>query len=393
MKRLSQITVVIVIVYIVAAILILSKKRSSINPFMTATSSHNNSAIQEKSKEKLIPGSCTIFGISYNGSVFMGNNEDWKNPLTFFWVKPAKEGEYGILYFGYDDFGPQGGINEKGLAFDGNALPYIKINSHPDRLQPSEAIVNNIIMQKCATVEEAIKMANSYDWGKIYSGKFAGQYLLADATGDAAVIGFGSDGELAVTRKPSGNGYIVSTNFNRANPENRYGAYPCRRFKIASKMLESINKEEDLTLNFLASVLDAVHEDGRTIKTLYSNIFDLKNGIVYLYFMHDYKNVCKLNAYEIISSNQPPKRIKDIFPQNIPEKGSDGDQNYSLKVGLIIGWIILVIGSLIIAFSKIFRYNGISRKKRVLWILIILFMGPIGLIFLFIAKNCNQVNK
>jgi len=393
MKSKNQIFIVLFFISIVLVILILMNKKSSIYPFKTSTASHNISLVQKNSEKRLIPGSCTIFCISYNGSVYMGNNEDWKNPLTYFWVKPAKEDEYGILYFGYDDFGPQGGVNEKGLAFDGNALPYIKVNSHPEKLQPSEAIVNYIIMKKCATVEEAIKMATSYDWGKIYSGKFAGQYLLADATGDAAVIGFGSNGELAVTRKPSGNGYIVSTNFNRANPENRYGAYPCRRFKIASKMLESINKEEDLTPNFLASVLDAVHEDSRTIKTLYSNIFDLKNGIVYLYFMHDYKNVCKLNAYEIISSNQPPKRIKDIFPQNIPEKGSDGDQNYSLKVGLIIGWIILVIGSLIIAFSKIFRYNGISRKKRVLWILIILFLGPIGLISLFIAKNWDQVNK
>ncbi len=393
MKRLNQITVVIAIVSIVAAILTLSKKRASIYPFMTATASNINSGIQEKPEEKLIPGSCTIFCISYNGSVFMGNNEDWKNPLTYFWVRPAKEGEYGILYFGFDDFGPQGGVNEKGLAFDGNALPYVSINSHPDRLQPSEAIVNNIIMQKCSTVEEAIKMATSYDWGKIYSGKFAGQYLLADATGDAAVIGFGTDGELAVTRKPSGNGYIVSTNFNRANPENRYGTYPCRRFDVASKMLESINKEEDLTTDFIASVLDATHEDGRTIKTLYSNIFDLKNGIVYLYYMHDFKDVCKLNTYEIINSKQPPKRIKDIFPQNISENESVGNQNNSLKVGLIVGWIILVIGSLTIAFSKIFRYNGISSKIKVFWILIILFLGPIGLVFLTIAKNRNQINK
>ncbi len=36
-------------------------------------------------------------------------------------------------------------------------------------------------------------MARSYDWGTIYSGKFAGQYLLADATGDACVLGFGAD--------------------------------------------------------------------------------------------------------------------------------------------------------------------------------------------------------
>jgi len=393
MKRKNQIFIVLFFISIVLVILILMNKKSGIYPFKTPTASHNNSVVQENSEERLIPGSCTIFCISYNESVYMGNNEDWKNPLTYFWVKPPKEDEYGILYFGYDDFGPQGGVNEKGLAFDGNALPYIKVNSHPEKLQPSEAIVNYIIIKKCATVEEAIKMATSYDWGKIYSGKFAGQYLLADATGDAAVIGFGSNGELAVTRKPSGNGYIVSTNFNRVNPENRYGIYPCRRFNIASKMLESINKEEDLTPDFLASVLDAVHEDGRTIKTLYSNIFDLKNGIVYLYYMHNYKDVCKLNVNEIISRNNPPKRIKDIFPQNIPEERSDGNQNYSLKITLIVGWIILVIGSLILAFSKNFRHIPISGRKRVIWILLILLLGPIGLIFLTTNKNRNKVNK
>jgi hypothetical protein len=61
-------------------------------------------------------------------------------------------------------------------------------------------------------------MARSYDWGTIYSGKFAGQYLLADAKGDACVLGFVADGELAITRKPGGDGFIVSTNFNRAYP-------------------------------------------------------------------------------------------------------------------------------------------------------------------------------
>jgi len=86
-------------------------------------------------------------------------------------------------------------------------------------------------------------MASSYDWGTLYSGKFAGQYHLADATGDAVVIGFGSDGELAFTRKAKGDGHLVSTNFNRAFPENRYVPYPCPRFARASEMLERINKE------------------------------------------------------------------------------------------------------------------------------------------------------
>lgn len=264
--------------------------------------------------ERFMPGSCTIFSVSFGESVFFGNNEDWRNPLTYIWVEPSGEGKYGVLCVGFDDLGPQGGINEKGLAFDGNALPYVPIKSYPDRLQPSEAVVNKIIMQKCATVEEAITMARSYDWGTIYSGKFAGQYLLADATGDACVLGFGADGELAVTRKPKGNGFIVSTNFNRSNPENRNNPYPCKRYETATRMLEKVNKEGDLTLAFLVSVLDAVHEEGWRINTLYSNIFDLKKGIAYFYDRHRYDRVAELDVIETIKSRQPPKLIKDLFP-------------------------------------------------------------------------------
>ena len=50
-------------------------------------------------------------------------------------------------------------------------MPYVPIKTYPERLQPSEAIVNKIILRKCATVTEAIATARSYDWGTIYSGK------------------------------------------------------------------------------------------------------------------------------------------------------------------------------------------------------------------------------
>jgi penicillin V acylase-like amidase (Ntn superfamily) len=270
-------------------------------------------------QERLIPGSCTIFSVSKGGSVFFGNNEDWRNPLTYVWVEPPGEGKYGVLCVGFNDFGPQGGINEKGLAFDGNALPYLPIKTYPERRQPSEAIVNKIIIHRCATVEEAIAMARSYDWGTIYSGKFAGQYLLADATGDACVLGFGADGELGVTRKPKGDGFIVSTNFNRVFPENRYYTYPCNRYETAKRMLEQAVKAGDLTVESLASILDAVHQEGLRAPTLYSNIFDLKNGVAYFYDGHRYDRVARLDVAETIRSKQPPRRIKDLFPPEIPE--------------------------------------------------------------------------
>ncbi len=261
-----------------------------------------------------MPGSCTIFCVSRGESVFFGNNEDWRNPLTYLWVEPAGKGKYAVLCVGFDDLGPQGGINEKGLAFDGNALPYVPIKTYPERLQPSEAIVNKIIMHNCATVEEAIAMARSYDWGTIYSGKFAGQYLLADATGDACVLGFGADGELAVTRKAKGDGFIVSTNFNRADPNNRYYTYPCPRYETASRMLEKLVKENRVTVESLAAVLDAVHQEGRT-PTLYSNIFDLRKGIAYFYDQHQYDRVARLDVAATIKSAPPPRRISDLFPQ------------------------------------------------------------------------------
>ena len=107
-------------------------------------------------RDPSMPGSCTILSVTKGDSVFFGNNEDWRNPNTFVWVEPPGSGKYGVLCLGFDDLGPQGGINEKGLAFDGNALPYIPIKTHSDRLQPKEAIVNKMIMHNCATVEEAI---------------------------------------------------------------------------------------------------------------------------------------------------------------------------------------------------------------------------------------------
>ncbi len=157
-KRLS-VQIVTILLFTVSIILIIYKAFDYFSGIPAA--SLKVSEYQENSDQILIPGSCTIFCISYEGSVFFGNNEDFKNPLTYYWTKPPEEDKYGILYFGFNDFGPQGGVNEKGLAFDGNALPYVKVNSHTERLQASESIVNNIIMQKCATVEEAIKIASN----------------------------------------------------------------------------------------------------------------------------------------------------------------------------------------------------------------------------------------
>ncbi|NIM49341.1 MAG: hypothetical protein GTO22_08800 [Gemmatimonadales bacterium] len=273
-----------------------------------------------------VPGSCTIFAASFGNTVLYGNNEDYNNPNTYYWVRPPGEGTYGGVYLGFDNFSPQGGMNERGLAFDYNALPEAPLNPHPEL--PDAGAIMRRIQQTCATVEDAIAVAKSYNWGR----SLRWQVLLADATGDAAVISAGPDGELAFTRKPIGDGFLVSTNFNRANPRNAFGdSYPCWRYEKAVEMLERIDEEADLTVDYFRSILDAVHIEGAVGNTLYSNVFDLRNGLIYLYHWHQFDEVAVLNVAEELAKAPPPTQIRDLFSRETVERAAEEHLRYKRR--------------------------------------------------------------
>src|SRR5690349_21529785 len=68
-----------------------------------------------------LPG-CTVFYAADGQTALGGNNEDFNNPHTLAWFIPASPGRFGRVYFGYDDYIPQGGLNDQGVFFDGLAL-------------------------------------------------------------------------------------------------------------------------------------------------------------------------------------------------------------------------------------------------------------------------------
>ena len=71
---------------------------------------------------------CTAFcALDATGRVLVGNNEDYNNPRTKIRFIPAEPGSYGRMYVGFDDLWPQGGMNERGLWFDGFATPAVKL--------------------------------------------------------------------------------------------------------------------------------------------------------------------------------------------------------------------------------------------------------------------------
>jgi len=293
------------------------------------------------------PESCTIFTASFGDAVLFGNNEDYTNPNTYYWISPSTQQFYGGVYIGYDNLSPQGGVNEKGLAFDYNALPQVALNSRSG-LPPLRGNPGFIILRECATVEEAIDMAGGYNWGT--SLKY--QIHLADASGDAVVISAGPDGELAFTRKEKGDGYLVSTNFNLAYHQKEKEGL-CSRYDTAVAMLEKIKDEDDLTVEYFREILDAVHAEGASSNTLYSNIFDLKNGIIYLYYWHQFNEVVILNVQEEIAKNPSPTRISDLFSQDTVERASAEHQRYQTKeeggfcLGTALITVLMIVGILL----------------------------------------------
>lgn len=249
---------------------------------------------------------CTIFNASKNGRVLAGNNEDLNSTDSRIWFYPQKEGKYGYLYVGFDSYGIQGGMNDRGLFFDYNALKFARMNPSPEKpgIKSWRGFIDKI-MTECATVEEVIDLLSKHNlgwWGP-------NQVMYADATGASAVIGADKNGELSVVRKKGD--YQVSTNFSLANPEFGSSTYPCYRYEIANKMLENM---KELTVDYFRKILAATHQEG-TYPTIYSNICDLTNKEIYIYNFHDYEEVAKFNLEEEFKKGEHSYEILSLFPR------------------------------------------------------------------------------
>jgi hypothetical protein len=212
--------------------------------------------------------------------VLVGNHEDYTVPYTRVWFIPAQKGRYGRVYFGYDNWSPQGGMNDQGLFFDFFAVKKQEVLLSRKKPRFPGPMIDTM-MAKNALVEDVIDMFSKYnlEWmSKV-------QMFIVDKTGDSAII----EGDTVIQ---SSDAYQVVTNFRLSKiPESqkpcRWPAWSCSRYKKATKML---SESSNLTVKHFRDVLKATHRNNVIAKTLYSNIYDLKNGLVYLYYLHDFEN-------------------------------------------------------------------------------------------------------
>ncbi len=342
--------------------------------------------MKPSSQQTNYPSGCTVITISKGDSVFFGGNDDYVNPDSWYYVEKGDSSSYGVVWIGTPD-NPQQGINEKGLAYDSNGLPRYEMNPHSERIPVEGGYYHNYIVQimhECATVKEVIDWINTHQRFPYMHD----QLHFADKTGDAVIISAGADGEMVFTRKTPGNGFLVSTNFNVANPSNGYG-YPCWRYDLAHELLPIlIDKTEPLSYKDLTNVMDAVHMESSswTIETL---VADLVDGVIYIYYFYQYDSPVIINIKDELANPRAAGPLSSLFPEEVKKEAANRYKavTRTARTNMIIGisWLIVVIISLVLLFILPGRNKGLK-----FWLPAVIILGPAALIAKLLTMNSGR---
>ncbi|MBN1315177.1 MAG: DUF3471 domain-containing protein [Anaerolineales bacterium] len=250
---------------------------------------------------------CIAFYAAHNDKILAGNNEDYVYPNTKVWFIPSDGGlvdgdtfaggKYARAYFGYDNYFPQGGMNQNGLCFAVTSVPPQILENTAGKPEYDGYLVDKILAE-CGTVEQALALLDRYFFKMLEQGCL----FLGDRTGESAIV----EGK-AVLQKAGR--YQILSNFYQSQAEP--GAFPCQRYNLAARMLE---ENEELSIDLFRRILAATHQES-TSQTVYSLIYDLKPGIIYLYHFHNYANVKVIDPSEHWKRGPHAYVLPSLFPK------------------------------------------------------------------------------
>ena len=287
---------------------------------------------------------CTSFqAAKADGDGFwFGRNYDYfKNP-TLVTVSHPKKGYASIAvsdmsHFGYSleklpaslgaklnclaaIYAPVDGVNEKGLCTSIMALPKQASRQDTEKHDVGTTIIMRLWLDRCATVREALDLLGTVDVRQDLLGTVdvrhdaavgsGYHYMVADATGDCAVVEFDKeDGwKTMIVRKREGansmlvTNHLLSEKYYTTEPDPAVGNPHSKswwRYETAGAYLQEHGGV--LTLDEAQQCLSLVHwkdlvwDNGTVEDTQYSNVYDQKSVTLYLRNWNDYETTHKFN--------------------------------------------------------------------------------------------------
>ena len=201
-------------------------------------------------------------------------------------------------------YAPVDGINEKGLCTSIMALPKQASQQNTEKHDVGTTMIMRLWLDRCATVEEALALLETVDVRHDATVGAGYHYMVADATGDCAIVEFDKDDDwkTIILRKPADANHLLVTNHllnpkhYTTEPDIAVGNPNSRswwRYETAGDYLRAHNGI--LTLEQAQECLSLVHwvdlplPDGQLEDTQYSNVYDQQNLTLSLRNWNDYE--------------------------------------------------------------------------------------------------------
>jgi hypothetical protein len=329
--------------------------------------------------------SCSMYKVTKNGKTMVGCNEDAWRTTSHIWFEVGQNNQYGAAFTGSrwdgeNGYAPQSGMNEHGLVFSRLAsyhpkLITSKFNNRIQITNPTRYLKD--ILHSCKTVEEVKKYIEKYDQRYFIEDVFiyieqSGKYIIVEPY----KILSGNDAK-----------YVLSNFCPSITPKS--AANKLERYKKGTSFLTS---KIETDLDFCRKLSDTMHVCREKIGdgTLLTSIWDSTNGVVNLYFYHQYDQTVQFNLTKELAKGNHILKIDTLFPKNAEFEKLASYQtpqnNDTIRALLMISGLFFALCS--VYFLIHFIANRKKDKFNALKILVV----PFGLLlFYYMLVLCTNI--
>jgi len=323
---------------------------------------------------------CSMYKLTLHGKTYVGCNEDAWRTTPRIWFERKGSAIFGAAFTGsrFDGshgFAPQSGMNEAGLSFSRLAsfTPPRKADS---RLKP---ILNQTeflkqILHSCQTVEEVESFVRQFDRSTFMEDVF----IYIDKSGKYLVV------EPYSTQFGNQSTYVLS-NFcpSITSPKE---ALKLNRYR---KGIELLKLKQDTTLLFLRSLSDSMHVCRPKIGdgTLLSSIWDLNDGMVHLYFYHDYSENKTFRLKDELQKGDHHFSIKRLFSRNSEFEHLGMYKTTKNSKALLLFMMGLSISLFCISLYFLIRFCLLIHQKKYVLFLVSILSVLVGVEVLILCTN------